>query len=386
MEDSARTPAWRAAGQWALKVLAAELGPTWPVQAVNQFGEIPLPLVLASGHTVAYAQTLELALRLHLLRDVSGFADARNEIKGDRRVDRAMHFSLQMEVAGVAHSCGWPVSLEQGRPVPADVTIESPAGPLVVELKVLGPSEQAKIRGQQIDKAFGHLRGQALGMGVCVGGTLHAVPSDAEIDAAVDWVARSAAFVSNGGVLPPFTDGAMRLELVRADQPDLPGLSGPTEDENLLRRLVRAIADKSQRMQTSGAGWLRLDAITGIWALTEWGCNPMSVKVPMLESFVLDLFDGQPPIDGVIVCSGAAFFNGTVNEERSHLASGAVGLRYAVAPMRAREAIIMPLREEARPAVADWLALHEREAGWLEWALAALDLPSEAKLFRAPTP
>jgi len=163
MEDSGRSPAWRAAGRWALDVLAAELGPMWPVEAVNQFGEIPLPLLLASGHTVAYAQTLELALRVHLLRDASGFADARNEIKGDRRVDRAMHFSLQMEVAGLAHRCGWPVTLEHGRPAPADVTIASPAGPLVVELKVLGPSQQAKHRGQQIEKAFGRLRMQALG-------------------------------------------------------------------------------------------------------------------------------------------------------------------------------------------------------------------------------
>jgi len=177
----------------------------------------------------------------------------------------------------------------------------------------------------------------------------------------------------------------MRLELVPADQGDLPGLTGPTEDENLLRRLLRAIADKAHRMQSSGAGWLRLDAINGIWAMTEWGRSTMSVKVPMLVSFVLELFQGEPPIDGVIICSGAAFFNGTVNEEHMQLASHAVGLRYSVSPMRAREAIIVPLRDQARPAVGDWVALHRGEARWLEWALTAANLPREAELLSTQT-
>jgi hypothetical protein len=66
----------------------------------------------------------------------------------------------------------------------------------------------------------------------------------------------------------------------------------------------------------------------------------------------------------VIICSGAAFFNGTVQEERSPATSGAVGLRYAVSPMRGREAIIMPLRDQARPVVEDWVALHDAEARW----------------------
>jgi hypothetical protein len=101
-------------GRWALEVLAADLGPMWPIEAINQFGEIPLPLLLASGHTIAYAQTLEIALRVHLLRHVSGFADARNEIKGDRRADGAMHFTLQMEVAGLARRCGWPYLSSRG--------------------------------------------------------------------------------------------------------------------------------------------------------------------------------------------------------------------------------------------------------------------------------
>jgi hypothetical protein len=176
----------------------------------------------------------------------------------------------------------------------------------------------------------------------------------------------SAAFVRNAGVLPAFTHGAMRLGLVPANQPDLPSITGPTEDENPLRRLARAIADKARRMHSSGAGWLRLDAINGVWALTEWGCSPMPVKIPLLESFVLELFEGEPPIDGVIVCSGAAFFNGTVNEEHIQLTNGAVGLRYSVPPMRAREVIIMPLRNWARSAVDDWVTLHEGEGRWLE--------------------
>ncbi len=80
-------------------------------------------------------------------------------------------------------------------------------------------------------------------------------------------------------------------------------------------------------------------------------------------------------IGGVIACSGAAMFNGTVNEEASETDTGSIGLRYPILPWRAREAIVLPLRDSARDATRHWRALLEAERDWSAWALAEAGLP-----------
>jgi hypothetical protein len=77
LDQPSRPPAWRRTAHWTLDTLEAELGATWPVDAVEQFDVLPVPLILAGGHTLAFLETVELALRLHLLRGVNGFARAR---------------------------------------------------------------------------------------------------------------------------------------------------------------------------------------------------------------------------------------------------------------------------------------------------------------------
>jgi hypothetical protein len=378
MAQSIRSPQWRVAGQWAIDVLEGELGTDWPAEAFDKFDRLPLPLILASGHTIAFAEIMELALRVDLIRRVPGFADARNEVRGDRRVERAKHFSLQMEIAGLACRCGRDLSLEPGTP-PADVMIDAEPDPLVVELKVLGPSLQAMSNGSQIDKAFRLIREAAFGADVCVGGRMETVPSDTNIKAAIDWIGANAVRVRVGHAVPDFADHGMRLTLRPVDRPI--GLHGPTEAEDLLRRLLGAIADKAERMQTSGAGWLRIDALTGIWAFTPWGRSPMRQKTSMLAAAIRDMFGGVPPIAGVVVCSGASLFLGQVNEEHCELDDGSIGLRYAIAPMRAREAIIIPLRDDGLQTASNWMQMHESERDWMAWALAKAGLPAEADLF-----
>lgn len=377
MAQSLRSPQWRAAGEWALDVLERELGTDWPAEAFDKFGALPLPLILASGHTVAFTEIMELALRVDLVGHLPGFADARNEVRGDRRVERAQHFSLQMEIAGLASRCGWDLSLEPGTPVPADIMIDADQGQLVVELKVLRPSAQAISNGAQIDKAFTLLREAAFGADVCVGGRMETVPNDTGIEAATEWIRTNAACARGGGAVPDFADHGMRLTLRQHDRPI--GLRGPTEAEDALRRLLAGIVGKADRMQASGAEWLRVDALTGIWAFTAWGCSPMRQKMPMLAEAIRNMFDGAPPIAGVIVCSGASLFPGQVNEEHCELDDGSIGLRYAIAPMRAREAIIIPLREDGIHTARSWVQMHESEQDWLAWALAKAGLPRRSR-------
>jgi hypothetical protein len=45
--QSDRSTAWRHVAAWAVDVLEDVLGPTWPERAIEQFGELPVPLILA---------------------------------------------------------------------------------------------------------------------------------------------------------------------------------------------------------------------------------------------------------------------------------------------------------------------------------------------------
>jgi hypothetical protein len=199
------------------------------------------------------------------------------------------------------------------------------------------------------------------------------------IEAATEWIRTNAACARGGGEVPDFADHGMRLTLRQHDRPI--GLRGPTEAEDALRRLLVAIASKADRMQASGANWLRVDVLTGIWAFTAWGRSSMQQKTPVLAQAIRDMFGVAPPIAGVIVCSGASLFPGQVNEEHCELDDGSIGLRYAIAPMRAREAIIIPLREDGIRTARSWVQMHESDRDWLAWGLAKAGLPAEADLF-----
>jgi hypothetical protein len=129
-----RSEAWRHAGSWAFDVLQAQLGDDWPATVASKHPHGGAPqLAWASGHVVAYAQVLELALRLTLLRTVSGFAKIRRALRLDPRPAQLAHTEMQLEVAGLALRSGLAPELEPAshRGRPADVALPTDHGPLV---------------------------------------------------------------------------------------------------------------------------------------------------------------------------------------------------------------------------------------------------------------
>jgi hypothetical protein len=108
-----RSDEWRHAGHWALDALEAELGTGWPeaVRAKNPTGGAP-HLAMAAGHAVAYAEILELALRLRLLSNVNGHAKLWRTLRKDPRPEQLLHCGLQLEVAGLALRSGTIPELE----------------------------------------------------------------------------------------------------------------------------------------------------------------------------------------------------------------------------------------------------------------------------------
>jgi hypothetical protein len=255
------------------------------------------------------------------------------------------------------------------------------AGETTVEARVLGRSRSDRDLHFAVDDAISRLRTVTSRLGVWVTGELEDAPSAGDVDEVVEWIEQCAGFVRRGGTLPRYTKAPFKLELIRMEDAQGRRLSSPVGEGNLLPRLLNTLADKVQRMEKSGADWLCVENYTGIFAFTEWGRWPMPRKLAALEHEISTAFP-EKPIAGIVVCSGVSHFNGTVNAEASETATGAIGLRYAVAPWRAREALVIPLRD-AR-AATDWGELFEAEHDWFPWALDEMGLPAFEDIMAHP--
>jgi hypothetical protein len=369
-----RSSAWRRTAHWTIDVLQEELGESWTVDAFEQFGELPIPLMWAvSGHMYAFVQTVDLALRLRLLQSAKGAGRIRKELRGNRQLGRVLHVSLQATLAGLALRREWGFHLEPGHP-PADLWFETEGRRMTVETKVLEPSDLTREHHHAVDQTMDRIRDTATSKGVWVHGRISAIPSDDVLNDITDWISRSAGSAQNGGIVQPYRQPGLDLELVAYDDAAGRRLSGPAGGENLLPRFVRTLSDKAKRMSASGAEWLCVENITGLFQ-TEWGLMDMARKVATLESAIQAALPSDT-IGGVIACSSAGTFNGTVNEEASETDTGSIGLRYPILPWRAREAIVVPLRDSARDATQYWGTLLDAERDWSAWALAEVGLPT----------
>ncbi len=378
-----RSSAWRRTAHWTIDVLQEELGDSWTVDAFEQFGELPIPVMWAvSGHMYAFVQTMDLALRLRLLRSAEGAGRIRKELRGNRQLGRVLHASLQATIAGLALRRGWDFHLEPGRP-PADLWFETGGRKMTVETKVLEPSDLTREHHQAVDRTMDRIRDTATSQGVWVHGRISAIPSDDVLSDIIDWISRSAGFAQNGGIVQPYQQPGLDLELVASGDAMGRRLTGPAGGENLLPRFVRTLSDKAERMSASGAEWLCVENITGLFGQTEWGLMDMARKVATLESAIHASLPSDT-IGGIVACSSAATFNGTVNEEATETDSGSIGLRYPILPWRAREAIVVPLRDSARDATQHWRTLLEAERDWSAWALAEAGLPTFDEIIEQP--
>lgn len=136
MEECPWSPQALAAGLWAMDVLEEEFGPRWP-RAWRRSNSAP-PELLAAGHSLAaYMGTLDLALALRRIRDISGARALRDAIEGTVRYDALMSPRLQMRIASVALGEAIEVGIEPLMPdaeTPADLLLSRDGVCCAVEL------------------------------------------------------------------------------------------------------------------------------------------------------------------------------------------------------------------------------------------------------------
>ena len=113
MSESVRSAEGQAAGIWAIDVLRDRLGHDWVERVAVAEGRAPSDLLLSMVHAVAFGELLDLALRLHLLRNVEGMAVVRRDLKNDLREQRRLHTRVVLNVAALALQRGHDVAMEK---------------------------------------------------------------------------------------------------------------------------------------------------------------------------------------------------------------------------------------------------------------------------------
>ncbi len=369
------------AASWALGRLEDQLGADWLERAIGLKGEddpFPLGLHALSFHTHALAEALEWALRLDACKTWRGSADFMRDLVRNPHPSRIMHSRSQLSQASCAERLGWPVALEPASDSgsPADLAIQAPSGSLIAEIRVLLPSEFGKDQRQVAQAVTDWLFELGLANGVWIGGHVSRDPTTDERHDFEEFLRREKPHIDAGEVAR-FTRPDILLE-VSERSANASGLTSPPVREDLFTRMVRAITEKAERMQKSGAQWLHVNVLTGLWAFTEWGRGQLEQKLPEMSA-ALTAALGQSCPEGIILTSAASLAPEDFEDEIVH-SQGGIGLRIGVPPLRARESVILPLRQSAAQASTDWLAIANAEQGWLDWALARRGLPSLSEM------
>lgn len=388
---SHRGLAWRQAGVWALDTLEENLGQDWLGRTIEKYrllelGEmLPYFIQLGPAHTLAYADLLEFALRLEILRDVPGMGKVRKVLRGIPRPDQLGHVMVQLETASLALMGGCAIDIESALAHPhrpADLVLQIAGSSVQVELAVLLPDEGFRQADRRIDRLFKLIHALEARYDVTCEGRLPEVLSDADEQEFLVQLDRVARRVRGEG-------SAQRVEVTGASIFMSPARGVPTASltaafptVDSTWRLGSLLKRKAEQTLGHRRVWLRVDVRDGLWQFTAWSQMALSGKLSMLQLHLSELLGESDHVGGVVVSSGSVHAQGAFEDESVEV-GGSMGIRRLIEPLRVRETMIIPLHEDPAPWPDMWRDLYEQEPAGLPWCLAKLGLPSVEEIFGA---
>lgn len=388
MNHSQRGPAWRQVGNWAFDAIEARVDEGWLGRTIEKYsraGEeyiLPSIIVLAPAHTIAFAELLELALRLSQLNDQPGMQKARTILNADPMPHQLLHLRVQLEVGALAQRHTKEVAFE--RPSSgggaADVVIGRKPSEIIVETKAVLLDDRTRAHYRATDHLFAYLHDLELRYRVQCSGRFGRRLEGQDLDSfliATEICARTARDEGERQVLEAWgcrvTFSPEGLELGT-------GLHGPVHETLAWRRTERILRKKSQQARHQSGVWLRVDALDGLWQSTPWASMELEGKLQTLVGPIQHALESDHHVDGIVITSGAARAQGTFVDE-SVTIENCFAFRRVLEPMRVRETMIVPLRPAGSRAAEMWQTLYDDEASWLDWALQTRNLPSAEEIF-----
>jgi hypothetical protein len=378
MANSSWPSATRDVGVWALNVLERELGKSWPEDAYQRTGAVPSIVMMGPTHAQVYGELIELALRLQLLGKRPRFVAVRNGLRRDHRDAWRLHSRVQLEVAGLALQEGLAVAFEptgQSGAPPADLSLVGPAGPMLIEARVLLKDDVARAADAFWDVLFFRLLALEATHNVKVSGELLAPLEGAQLDSWLAAIETAASEVVKDGCERAVNSLAGGVVVWPRAAAAGKTFRGPAVVSPGWPRTAAVLRQKAEQAARQGSGWLRLDMMDGLWQLTPWAHLPLAMKVEVMAAEVRRELQPYSHLAGVVLTSGACLTMGGHEEETYRDHEGNAGLRLLIAPVRVRETVIVPLDARAQRQSDLWVRLYNREPGWIDWALSTAGLP-----------
>lgn len=394
---SRQRPAWDTAGLWSLDVLEATLGGNWleeTWQLRQRLGESPLlpaEIAASSGYPMHFAELLELGLRLTRFGRADGIDQLKTDLRANKQHHRWMHSRLQLELGSLLLSVGLEPRFEQPLPggLPhqgdADVLFNVDGQEIVVSAYTLYPTDVFRESVKQSDRLFDGLMFLHNEHRVGIRAEIAPEIDDEEEALLLDEVRAAMKMVAETGQRQQVATPSAAAEITP------PSSGGETDfyvgarspEQNLWPRIVRQLEKKAAALACEAPVWVRADLRDGVWQTTPWATWTLEQRLPELEQALRAAFDPMPTyLGGFVLSSGAVRAPGEVTDETARTDSGAVALRYPIAPLRGRELVIVPFGDSGTAKVFE--SAYADESGWLPAALNAAGLPALGDLFPAP--
>lgn len=371
--------------------LEARLGRSWPRRLYSTRGHIFPELLLFSSHVVALHRLLTFAVQLESVADEPTFAPVLRVLKREPSGTDWQHARLQLEVARGARAAGWGAEFEPripGATRKGDLLLAVGEGnKVLVETTTLFRSKDDLSAEHFERELLDHIGGV---------GRRHAVNAIVDLvqvldtDATADWleaIEAAAAEVKATGEARAVDGpgGAVRLQVDEIPA-GTTSFAGVPRHRDGSRRLGAAVAGKAVQTKGPYPAWLRIDANDGLFAFSNWSRMPPSERTSLLAGAMRPYTDTHEHLHGVVCSSGAATSLGAVDpsiEEVTAEAEGGYLIRRLLAPHLVRESIIVTLGQGGAGVASAWADVYGREPAWLDYDLAALDLPPLAAFWPA---
>lgn len=388
MNRSQRGPAWRQVGSWAFNELEAQVGDVWLTRTIEKYsraGEekiLPPIIFLAPSHTIAFAELLELVLRLDLLKDRPGCHRLRAILDGDPMPHQLMHLRVQLEVGALTMRRRQDVAFELSSDTggAADVVIGEEPARIVVETKVVLFDDRTRNHHSATDQLFRYLHDLELRYQIECAGDFEEKLEGANLDSfliSADICARQAHDTGDQQTLEGW---GSRITFSPTGHEMESGLHGAVHRSLGWHRTEHILRKKAWQTRHQPSVWLRVDALDGLWQFTPWSRLDLSAKLQSLVGPVRAALETDEHLGGVVITSGAGHAQGLFHGESSRV-EDCYALRRLIEPLRVRETMIIPMNSGAAPAAEMWRDLYDEEPTWLDWALERKGLPSVQEIF-----
>ena len=191
----------------------------------------------------------------------------------------------------------------------------------------------------------------------------------------LEQVAAAAASVASDGRARTVGDDAFAFEIDKSGRFEI---TGPIDSTGPWTRTADRLRHKAVHAPKSGATWLRVDVLSGLWQAPQWANATLADKAATLAEAIRQTLSDQPHMDAVVVSSGRLHPASGLTDDDAE-APGAIAMRRVLEPLRVRETILIALRPEVDVTpVADF---YSSEGTWLARALANAGLPPPDETF-----